>query len=317
MKALYVFLAFLFIFLTSCKKDVLHLDTALFQVAPNQHTLAILPLSKDTLLAGIGKIFFENGYIYKSVDAGQSWNIDFQLSQAPVSFYKKGNFVQAIAFGNEFYYKPLQDDYWTNIFLLGWEYWSDIAVNNQNRVLAVGGLNFAFGYIQPIDRDANIANLPRQEFEHELKAVDFANDSVAIAVGYGTILRSTNAGNTWQYLEHRGDFFHDVQFVNDSCAFIIGLNGSILHSNDIGQTWKQLAKPSTFSNKKRYKKLFFASETLGWIAGEKGKLWQTTNAGKDWILIDSKTDLDFNDIAYAAPYLFVATEEGYVLRVTL
>lgn len=317
MKVLYIFFAFLIILFTSCKKEVLYPELSLFKINDTQHTLSLHAIDKDTLFAGLGKIFTTGGYVYKSIDAGETWTLTSNFNQAPISFFEKGSMVLSLCFGNEFYHRQKEEDFWTNIYLLGWEYWADVALNSQHRAIIVGGLNFASGCAQPIDIASGVANLHRHEFEHELKAVEFVNDNIAIAVGYGTILRSTNAGDTWQYLEPRGDFFQDIKFVNDTCGFVIGYNGTVLRTKDAGLTWKRVAKPSSLSNKKKYKKLFMASETLGWIAGEEGKLWQTNNGGEDWISIETRTNLEFNDIAYAYPYLFLATNEGYVLRVNL
>ena len=317
MKVLYIFAAFLIIFMGACKKQVLNPEVSLFKVAEDKNTQTILALGQDTLLAGIGTLYTNGGMLYKSVDKGENWQPIFNLSQAPMALSQHNNKLYTIAFGSEFYHSNSQDNDWGMIHLLGWGYWSDIAINNSGKAIAVGGLNFAEGYIQPIDLNTYNGHLPRATFQHELKAITFVNDTIAIAVGYGTILRSENAGESWQYLGYSGDFYRDIQMVNDNTIFIVGLYGSVLLSKDKGLSWKEISKPNSLSQKNRFKKAYFYSENLGWAAGDNGQLWQTNNGGKDWLSINTKTTYDFNDIIYQAPYLYLATDEGYVLRVTL
>jgi hypothetical protein len=67
----------------------------------------------------------------------------------------------------------------------------------------------------------------------------------------------------------------------------------ITTTSDAGRTWKtkDVGKVPLFS-------VFFADEQTGWVAGQNGVLFKTSNAGKDWKLIDTGHSMTIWDLAF-------------------
>jgi photosystem II stability/assembly factor-like uncharacterized protein len=75
---------------------------------------------------------------------------------------------------------------------------------------------------------------------------------------------------------------YSVQFVDERNGWAVGLNGTIIHSSDSGNTWSpQLSGvlDTLFS-------VCFIDASTGWIAGTK-KILKTTNGGNTWSVNDT------------------------------
>lgn len=73
----------------------------------------------------------------------------------------------------------------------------------------------------------------------DLKDVDFISEDLGIAVGImGTVIRTTDGGETWTSINMQWDnFFNTVQFIDEKNVIIGGDHGIILYSSDAGETW--------------------------------------------------------------------------------
>jgi hypothetical protein len=84
-----------------------------------------------------------------------------------------------------------------------------------------------------------------------LTAVDGYGDTL-LAVGHdATILRSANAGNTWEVVFSKVDLdrpFLDVMFVSETEAIAIGGYGLFYRTQDAGKTWEQEQQVSLLSD---------------------------------------------------------------------
>ncbi len=104
--------------------------------------------------------------------------------------------------------------------------------------------------------------------------------------GGGTLLKSTDGGETWKVvvLPERIYAF-DVFFINENIGWVCGQNWDgnvnyLLGSTDGGKNWNiQLTDPSL-----NMLTMVFANEKLGWVSGENSKIYNTTNGGETWNL---------------------------------
>lgn len=73
-----------------------------------------------------------------------------------------------------------------------------------------------------------------------LKAFADSAGALYVAAERGTVLRSTDAGNTWTYHDtgYAGSFWTGV-VANNGDIFIAGLRGTLYRSRDHGQTWQR------------------------------------------------------------------------------
>jgi len=74
-----------------------------------------------------------------------------------------------------------------------------------------------------------------------LTSLQFINETTAIASGeFGTILKSSDAGKTWEQMESLpGEFYPQASYFRDSeTGWVVGLRGKVLHTNDGGNSWQ-------------------------------------------------------------------------------
>ena len=85
-----------------------------------------------------------------------------------------------------------------------------------------------------------MAELTEETISQADKFFDVAHVSgdTFVIVGYrGKVLRSTDAGNTWQEVERPTEWsLTDVDFVGEH-GWAVGHNGTVVHTRDGGQTW--------------------------------------------------------------------------------
>lgn len=99
----------------------------------------------------------------------------------------------------------------------------------------------------------------------------------------GLLLRTTDAGNTWQQTSVAQNVsLYKMFFVTPSIGWVVGpgeFSGSyLLRTSDGGVTWSGQPLPGPGVARD----LFFLSTSAGWIVGENGLILQTTNGGATW-----------------------------------
>lgn len=118
----------------------------------------------------------------------------------------------------------------------------------------------------------------------QLNSITFATDSVVWAVGAnGTMLKSTDAGNTWQ-LQDKITFYqlNAVWFTSKDTGYIAGDSsnyGLMLKTTDGGLSWKKQYYGN--SNYNSSFSLFFTNKNTGYVGGS-SRLGKTTNGGTNW-----------------------------------
>jgi photosystem II stability/assembly factor-like uncharacterized protein len=108
------------------------------------------------------------------------------------------------------------------------------------------------------------------------------NPDTAVAVGgYGTVLRTSNGGITWQVEPTVGGqigALYANQFISGTIGWAVGESGTILKTTDAGETWFTY-NISTYND---FVALCFVSDSIGWVAGTGGKIYKTTDGGITW-----------------------------------
>jgi photosystem II stability/assembly factor-like uncharacterized protein len=107
----------------------------------------------------------------------------------------------------------------------------------------------------------------------------------------------------------------DGIFTDQSHAVIVGAGGSILFSEDAGETWNQ---SNVFGNSKgKFNSVFFISKKSGWTVGAEGKIFQTLSGGKTWREQKSNVANNLNDIFFVnSNEGWAVGEEGVILQTT-
>jgi len=122
----------------------------------------------------------------------------------------------------------------------------------------------------------------------------------------GIILKSTDNFTTYQQI--------DIE----SIGYVVGEQGSILKTNNAGLSWQYLRKANTLAQKRyRFTAVCFTDELTGYLTGENGTLWQTFNGGESWQIetIDKKHDYTAIEMINGNPVL--VGENGIVVKLIL
>jgi len=111
--------------------------------------------------------------------------------------------------------------------------------------------------------------------------VKFATAKTGCIVGrYGTILRTTDGGDTWvQVSSGTTSGLGSVVLRGSGVGYAFGSSGRMLKTTDFGATWAPLPRATT----KDLRSASFVSSTKGWIVGAGGLILKTTNGGGSWV----------------------------------
>ena len=134
--------------------------------------------------------------------------------------------------------------------------------------------------------------------QYELNDVFFANENTGFAVGGGrgrsNLLRTTNAGTTWEELDQYGRQLFAVQFINDTVGWAVGEQGCILKTENGGNSWDK-----TYVNMGLFplRSVCFVDQDTGWIAGL-DSIFKTTNGGDTWKSLEWPGNLYFSSLFF-------------------
>lgn len=111
----------------------------------------------------------------------------------------------------------------------------------------------------------------------------FPSSQTGYACGYGNlILKTTNGGNGWSDISLPGTapVLNSVWFLNDNTGFIASTIDSLLYTTNGGSSWIRHFYTGTDPMR-----LFFINSQTGWVTSN--KLFKTTNAGLNWLVISN------------------------------
>jgi len=117
--------------------------------------------------------------------------------------------------------------------------------------------------------------------ENRLLGVWFSDENTGTVVGdRGTILRTTDGGDTWtSQTSGTGEFLWGVRFADSMNGWVVGEGSTILHTTDGGATWiKQPKEAPDF-----LESVFCLNSDTAWAAGF-CTILHTTNGGATWTI---------------------------------
>ena len=130
--------------------------------------------------------------------------------------------------------------------------------------------------------------------ERLLSVSDVSDSGLAVAVGaFGTIIRSTDAGQSWQSITMdwptlTNDFFephlYDVHVSDTGTVTVVGEFELIIQSLDQGDSWQtvHLGEASLFG-------LSLHANGTGFAVGQEGKIIKTADGGRIWQEVDASS----------------------------
>ena len=146
----------------------------------------------------------------------------------------------------------------------------------------------------------------------KLGSVYFVDANNGYVVGdFGTILKTTNAGNTWQYqTSGTVENLHSVRFTDANNGYTVGQCNTILKTTNAGNTWTHITGPGN-----ALKSVYFVNSTIGYAVGGAGTIEKTTNAGIAWTSLSSGTTQQLESVYFCnANNGFVVGWNGTILK---
>jgi len=164
-------------------------------------------------------------------------------------------------------------------------------IKTKNGYLASGGKSYGTGYIHHLNQNFQIDTTV--DFKHEISEVKQIIEDKFISVGWGNIQRSDDGGISWRTLPYEGDFYASVIFTTEKHGMIIGYNGTLLETNDGGETWQNSQAKITNNGFNSFRKLVQITNGPIFITGNQGKIWKSDDKGSSWqyYKLDTKSDI--------------------------
>jgi photosystem II stability/assembly factor-like uncharacterized protein len=100
-------------------------------------------------------------------------------------------------------------------------------------------------------QSSTFVGVPSSLSSVDLRDLAFINETTAVAVGYKIILKTTDAGKTWNYIDSTTNWLYSVSFNKNGIGYASG-TGFILKSTDGGQTWTNLYDPNVIQSSTLY-----------------------------------------------------------------
>ncbi len=263
----------------------------------------------DGELIAVGGEVFQSGIVITGKEL--SWITQDSFSTKRL-FGLDCNEDHCAAVGQDgFYYTYTKDEGWIFTRLSEWDFQRAISLT-KNHTVSVSGKSFTQGRIYHINALSQVDTVIT--LTSQLQDVTSVDDSTFVAVGYGTVVRSTDGGYNWQHINIEGDFYHSVDFVDNQHGIIVGLSGSILLTDDGGRNWNTIKNPSSISsNRAQFLSVKYINSTTIYIVGDEGLLWHSTDSGQSWEAYKVDTKHNLNDLDELDGKLYIVGDNGFMV----
>ncbi len=299
---------FLFLIVSSCKKDKISLEVTEIPSHTNMDLRSISNDGSDNIYITGGND--DHGIILKSEDAGISFSIfnsDFNQRINDLVWLDSNN---VFIVGNDFkaFHSNDQGGTWQPVWFNGFislEYLTDllkITALNDSTLFFCGGWQFGKGVIgKSVDKGISWSYTP---LDHEMRSIKFFDDSHGICVGYGALLFTNNGGIDWHFSDAKNQFWTSL-VINQNIALACSYTGAIAQSEDMGITWHILRNANTLlQNSGHFNSIHTIDGINLYCAGFSGDFIYSENTGSDWKSVTSFASNSINDV------LLIKDKEG-------
>jgi photosystem II stability/assembly factor-like uncharacterized protein len=269
----------------------------------------------------------QSGVILRTTDWGTSWNAQY-LPEAPdlntISFSENNHIYGVIAgsLGNILRthnsgasWDTIRTGWFIN-YLGAYQLTQQIgAVVGQNTVLQPFITETLNGWTSTEDHNFYLMH-DNVSTEGMLHDIYFWNGLIIFGAAeswdnQGAIVKSTDGGSNWETIYWANSPLRAMDFVSNNVAYIVGDNGLILKTTDIGVTWNQLTEPLRVN----YYDVDFVTPNTGWVVGENATILRTDDGAASWIPQQSEPNVVYSSVRfYDSDTGYVVGENGTILR---
>ncbi|MCY7361303.1 MAG: T9SS type A sorting domain-containing protein [Ignavibacteria bacterium] len=251
-----------------------------------------------------GFILSQDKTILKTTNLGLNWNIEIlNVSTPPPA--KNANFLNDSVYGIIF----TNQIYLTTNKGLNWNYFSIYpAGNGIVELRSILLINKTTAYVCGNDfgtLDDNIyldgiiyksTNSGISWNQSHRGGIDYYDikfkDSLSGYSNQYGIIKTSNAGNLWEYHGSIRDFTFSLSDIFNDTIYACGDSGKIFRSINDGVDWIKFYTPASDT----LTRIYFTDSKTGYAVGDGGTIIKTTNAGVNWALQVSHTTANLNGL---------------------
>ena len=313
----YIFIAVFVLSMAACQYKTSNYSSTMYQTSTERSLNDICFVDSDTGFV-VADNLFGDGLILQTHNGGQSWDTlqlrdrgvnSIDYTNGELSFLQSGNTIL----------RSYDYQNFSSAIIYGWWDWFQHTKLNDGRAILVGGNNFGKGFIH-INVPGQTTFSVSDTFFSALKDVTCIPNQNLYTVGYGIGLRSTDQAASWQSMGIQEDFFRGIDFVSNDIGYIVGEYGTVLKTTNGGDSWQEVRPGNSLftDDKKRWMDIAFLDENTGFIVGTSNMVWRTEDGGRSWFqLQDLDGWANFTAIQILGNKAYLAAESGQVLIIDL
>ena len=318
-------LTLLIIVFISCNKDEINLNYTVEIITPNSetnfHQIFFLNEFTGFVVGGQRGNF---GLIYKTIDGGQSWDLNYSADQSlfAINFlndsvgYASGESLTLLKTFNmgiswEDYQFPYYPDYLYDVPF------KKIDFVNDTIIYLTGGMYFDRGLIA---KSSNRGSWWDWDFfDFELSYSHFFRHDYGIFCGYGHFMVTEDGANSFEVMDFNGDFFTSMYFLNDEVGFASGYDGGIYTTSNSGNNWEILASSNKLWKQQIHlNDIYFINSQKGVVVGNNGIVIITYDGGNTWQKVNINEDFDCYSIYhFGNGVAWITCSEGKILKINI
>ncbi|HEY9177453.1 MAG TPA: YCF48-related protein [Flavipsychrobacter sp.] len=314
-----IFAALVCVSIAACNKNRIEPADAVKIETGTTARLNRVQFINDSVCIAVGGERFFTAEMVSSYDGGSSW-VKTSHPDAGKGLYgmtASGNTVYACGVDGKLMTSKDAGKNWALHQMNYWRFFNSVAVASGGERIMVSTDGQNTGTVFRIDAGNNL--IDTAYFKFGLNDIAMPTPTTGYLAGFGAVLKTTDGGATWNYLDVKNDNFMSVYSLNENELWVVGYRGTIFHTSDGGANWDKLRNGNQLIQK-NYLMLdvLFKDASTGWICGEEGLLLQTTNGGKDWKQFNKFTENALRDMTLTPDgNLIVVGDGGTMYKVHL
>jgi photosystem II stability/assembly factor-like uncharacterized protein len=151
----------------------------------------------------------------------------------------------------------------------------------------------------------------------QLWSLEFTSRTTGYCAGSsGRILKTTDGGSSWFGLNSGvQNQFYWLKFINDSLGYLCG-SSILLRTTNRGNSWENMNFPS-IPPFDQLRQLVFTDPATAYVIADIGRIRKTTDAGLNWIMLNTGTTEAIMGIDFVSPNIaYACGYNGVIIRTT-
>ena len=305
------------LFSGSCKKDMLHWQRV---QQLNSHTAAQLNhmsfIGNNTCIIS-GGIPYTQATTVRSTDGGYTWtaNAYTQLSEMyGFDIMPRGDIYLCGISGQVLHSRDTGITWQQGFIPDGLAYIAG-AFLTPNTGIFISVIQQQQCTITKVDSNFNILN--KITYKFGVNDIRTVSASTGYILGYGALMKTTDTGTTWDFLDVKGDNFTAMDIHGDE-IWMCGYIGCVYHSIDGGNNWERLRNGNDITIPHyNLMSIVFKDELNGWASCDDGRVIHTDDGGHHWEEYDRFTTNSLRSIVLCPNGdLLTSGDNGALYRIT-